>query len=125
MQNTIKVYALAYFPSIAWAGLIFALSSLSTLPGFSFSPLEFVFKKAAHMTVYAVLFALLYRARIHTNPQIERRRAWIFPLLICLLYAVSDEIHQSFVPGRYGTLRDVGFDMLGSGLAFLKIYNYI
>lgn len=38
---------------------------------------------------------------------------WLFPVLICFIYACTDEIHQLFVPGRSGKLSDVGIDALG------------
>ena len=37
--------------------------------------------------------------------------------VLSLLYAISDELHQTFVPGRSGRLTDVGFDSLGALLA--------
>jgi VanZ family protein len=45
-----------------------------------------------------------------------RRRAWL-ALLITILYAFSDEYHQTFVPGRHGQLQDVAIDMTGALLA--------
>ncbi len=52
-------------------------------------------------------------------------RAWSLPLILCLIYAITDEIHQSFVPGRYPTSTDIGYDMLGASVALLKTMNCI
>jgi VanZ family protein len=119
----------ALFPPLAWATLIFILSSYSALPGIDVSALDFVVKKLAHMLVYATLYILLYRAVAILSDSLpsEKRQLWLLllPLLICLIYAVSDEFHQSFVPNRFGSFRDVGYDMLGASIAFLKVYRFI
>jgi len=77
----------------------------------SFAHLQWVARKGAHMTAYAILYGLSWRASG------ERSRS----LGICLVYAISDEWHQSFVSGRVGTPWDVLIDMLGAGLASLVI----
>lgn len=124
-----KKFANALLPPIAWAALIFILSSQSVLPGIEISTLDFVAKKTAHMIVYAVLYILLYRATAILTDTMPtgKRQQWLLyaPIFLCFAYAISDEIHQSFVPNRFGTVRDVGYDMLGTSIAFLKVYRYI
>lgn len=115
----------AWLPPVAWASLIFYLSAQSVLPKFDASLVDFFFKKLAHISVYLVLYLLFWRAVKLTRPQSNDRIQWLAPFLICLLYAVSDEIHQSFIPGRSATLRDIGFDMLGATVALLWRYRYI
>ena len=115
----------AYTPPLIWAAVIFLLSSQSTLPGFEESPYDFVLKKSAHIFVYLVLYLLLRRATSLTVDEKLSKQHIFVPILVCLVYAVSDEFHQSLVPGRYATLRDVGYDMLGVGIAFLKKYDFI
>ena len=44
------------------------------------------------------------------------KRTFIFAIILCILYAISDEIHQHFIPGRSGDLLDVGIDTMGSCL---------
>lgn len=124
-------YAKAYWPPIVWAGFIFVLSSQQVLPGFEVSVIDFLFKKSAHMIVYAILFLLLYQSALKTlKPDSKpawlkyQTKLWLLPLTLALLYAIGDELHQTMVPGRFGTLRDVGYDLLGASLAFLKKYNY-
>lgn len=98
---------------------------MSALPSLDFSLYDFIFKKTAHIVVYAVLFVLLWHADTRLNPTRTTSQRWILPALICLGYAISDEIHQSFVPGRYATLRDIGFDMLGCWIVLLRKYHFI
>lgn len=78
---------------------------------------QFIVRKTAHFTVYATLGIL-------TNTAV-RISKFKFPhliaLVICLAYAVSDEIHQYFVPGRSCELRDVFIDFSGSVLGIILI----
>jgi VanZ family protein len=123
--TTLKRYLWAYLPAVFWAGTIFYLSSQASLPSLQASLTDFVFKKGAHMFVYAVLYILLYRAVYQTT---AARHTWLHltvPIVLTLLYAVSDELHQSFIPGRFPTTRDIGYDVLGMSIAFLRIYRYI
>ncbi len=73
------------------------------VPG-SFDLLGLLVRKAAHATVYAVLAVLTFLA---LRGQLERRGALVGSLAISAVYAVSDEVHQLFVPGRTGSARDV------------------
>ena len=114
-----KKYIIAYLPSVLWAAVIFFLSNQESLPGFTISAIDFLFKKTAHMFVYAVLYLLLFRASQQSKTQFSNKNQYLVPLLICLLYSVSDEIHQSFVPGRFSTFRDMGYDMLGASAVLL------
>ena len=109
----IKNYLLAYLPSVLWAGFIFFLSAQESLPGFSISIYDFIFKKSAHMFVYAVLYILLFTAYKKTNNKQFNKKSYLYPIFICAVYAFLDELHQATVPGRHPALRDTGYDMLG------------
>jgi VanZ family protein len=125
-QNiSIRQIILAFLPSVIWAGVIFVFSSQTALPTFQESFYDFVFKKMAHIFVYLVLYLLVFQAVQQTFSNEHHKLKLLFPIIICMLYAISDEFHQSLVPGRYATLRDIGYDLLGVGIAFLKKYNYI
>jgi VanZ family protein len=96
---------------VCWMGVIFALSATPSLAS-PFEPIyDFILRKLAHVTVYAVLTILAYGAlRLHMA---RPTHAWLLALLIAMLYACSDEWHQTFVPGREGTVRDVVIDSVG------------
>ncbi len=113
----------AFAPATLWAIIIYLLSSQEVLPGFSLSLSDFILKKSAHIFVFAVLYLLLLKGFSSLGQ--APIRAWKKTLIICLCYAILDELHQTFVPGRSGTIRDVGFDFLGASLAFLKKFKYI
>ena len=76
-----------------------------------------VIRKLGHVTEYFILGILLFRAFRGGSNELRSMR-WAFSsLLVVVLYAASDEFHQSFVPARTASLFDVGFDTLGGILA--------
>ena len=105
---------------IVWCGVIFGLSSIPDRRT-SAAPLTETFsRKGAHLVEYGVLALLVFHALLAGGA--ARRRALGGAFLFAFLYAASDEIHQSFVPGRYGKVRDVALDVLGAALV-LSIYS--
>jgi VanZ family protein len=97
---------------LVWAGIIFYLSSLPKLGQLHRSLL---IPKVAHVIEYAVLTFLLVRA-LATHGLALRYMLWIAAAL-ALIYAASDELHQSFVPNRHSSLLDVLIDSVGIGVA--------
>ena len=91
-----------WLPVLAWAALIFALSSIPDL-GTGLGGWDLTLRKLAHAAEYAVLGALLMRATGRGG----------LALTVGTLYAVSDELHQMLVPGRMGSPVDVAIDALG------------
>lgn len=69
-------------------------------------------RKMAHMAEYAVLGALLVGAVV-SGLEIKKKYL-LFAWLIAVVYACTDEVHQLFVPGRYGSVIDVGIDAIGA-----------
>lgn len=70
-------------------------------------------RKTAHFSVYAVLGISTYMLVV-TNFLKPGKRAFFTVLAVCVLYAVTDEMHQLFVAGRSGEIRDVFIDSLGA-----------
>jgi len=92
---------------------------------------HFLVRKMAHLTEYAILAMLIFRALRMTQPRRfvrrpNRRWAPAVALAVALglsaCYAATDEFHQSFVPGRESCVRDVLIDSSGAlgGLAVLS-----
>ena len=132
-----------WLPLFIWLALIFAGSTdlmsaehtsrilvpfLRWLrPTISWQTIEqvhFVVRKAAHLSEYAILAALLYRALVNT---VLLGRAWAsaaIVLVVCSLYAMTDEFHQAFVPSRTATARDVAIDSVGAmcGVLVTRIF---
>ncbi len=151
MEKMKDKHMLRFLPMLVWMGVIFYLSAqpaeqsseLST--GIMHVFLQFmenifvvdegffhhVIRKGAHLFAYFVLGILTmfaFEHRINRNTS----RA-VISFLIGMLYAVSDEVHQLFVPGRSGEIADVGIDSIGvlSGILiyllvkklFIKLYQ--
>lgn len=98
---------LRWLPALLWAAMIYRLSSSPHHPdlGLQFMGLD----KIAHLSVFAVLAALLWLAPgLHG----AKLRVWG----IASLYGVLDEWHQSWVPGRACDPWDGLADMVGAGL---------
>jgi len=74
-------------------------------------------RKTAHFSIYLILGLLTTLLIKEYN--YENRKQIIIAILICILYAISDEIHQLFVPGRSGELKDILIDTTGSSLGIL------
>ncbi len=87
---------------------------------------HFLIRKMGHLTEYAILAILLWRA--WTLSPTGAREAWhwktaLLVLLVAATFAVTDEFHQSFVPSRGASARDVAIDTCGAflGLMLLRI----
>jgi VanZ family protein len=97
-----------WLPVLAWAAVIFTFSSIPSLSS-GLGVWDTVLRKCAHVTEYAVLGALLYRA-------LERE---VPALAAGVAYAASDELHQHFVQGRHASPVDAGIDAVGVALGMI------
>ena len=81
--------------------------------------LNLIVRKTTHVMVFGFLAMLLY--------QFLKRFRYAYPLagFLTFLYAITDEYHQSFMPGRVSSFRDVLFDSLGAFLvlSFMLLIN--
>ncbi|MEM6343974.1 MAG: VanZ family protein [Bacteroidota bacterium] len=130
-----------WFPLLFWLTLIFSLShqdgdTSSSLSNWVVSILEFLridpdtlrqpvvktlVRKAAHMTEYFILFLLFFRLISTIKPF---KTSLVTAFLFTVAYAATDEFHQIFIPGRLGTIFDVGIDSLGALIALLLCVYY-
>lgn len=104
-----RIRIVKWLPALLMMLVIFLMSarSASELPSFDWA--DRVVKKGGHMVGYALL-ALLYWRAFDLNRE-KRGIAW----LLAVLYAITDEFHQSFVPGRHPSIWDVLiFDNFGA-----------
>ena len=129
MKNKINIILV-----IIWMILIFTMSSFDATESsnqsnfivniivniFNINNIELVsliIRKLAHFTEYLILGILTYNLIKSYN-----KKTYI-AIIICILYAISDEIHQYFVPGRSCQILDMTIDSIGSltGIYILKI----
>ena len=113
----LKNLSLRWLPAVLIMAVIFGFSSTPSTKLPNFGLLDFVVKKGGHMLGYGLL-ALAY----WYGMRLQKRSCWL-ALLFAILYAISDEFHQSFVPGRHPSWVDVlGFDG-GGALIALSLGN--
>ena len=126
LRMKINYFIKYWTPVIFYMGFIYYFSSLT-------NPLEEIIPAKAliyfdferfiyHAIEYLILSFLLYRAlKINTkNPQ-------TLAILITIAYAITDEIHQYFVPGRTPSIFDIAIDSFGavSMQCIINVYNWI
>jgi hypothetical protein len=107
---------LRWVPAFIMMALIFMLSSLpaNRLP--YFGAVDFLVKKGSHATGYALLGLAYFYA---LPPRLSAGYRAVVALVMALLFALSDEYHQSFVEGRTSSLRDVFIDGGGATIALV------
>ncbi len=99
---------------VLWAGLIYLGSSLPGASVSSNTVADFVAHKFVHLLEYFVLYILLYRAG----------GSFWQAILTLVAFAIGDEIHQSYTPGRQAKFTDVLID-LASGLTGALVCKFI
>jgi VanZ family protein len=97
-----------WLPVVVWAAVIFTFSSIPSLST-GLGTWDTILRKGAHLTEYAVLGALLYRA-LGREP---------LALAVGIAYAATDELHQYFVRGRHASPVDVAIDAVGVAAGML------
>ena len=97
-----------WLPVVAWAAVIFTFSSIPSLSS-GLGTWDTILRKGAHVTEYAILGGLLYRALGREG----------VALAAGIAYAATDEVHQYFVRGRHASPVDVAIDAVGVTLGML------
>ncbi len=136
---TLRRFAFYVAPLIAWMLFIFGwstdagssehtrstleriLSSLPILHDLSqerILAIDYGIRKAAHICEYTILALLAYRAIRQDRAVFRDVDAW-GPLLIGILYASTDEYHQTFVASRWPSVGDVMYDTFGAMIGVL------
>ena len=130
-----------WVPAVAWMTVVLLASSdafsakhtgevlravlariLGQVDAATFGLVHFLVRKSAHFTEYAILSALWFRAlRVHLT-SLWRVRWALIGLIVSLLVAILDEVHQSFVPSRTSDARDVLLDFCGALFAQILIW---
>ena len=100
----------AWLPVLMWMGWIFLLSAQANLPHVAAGWVDLVVSCGAHIFLFGVLAILWMRALG------DRPHARTIAFFLTAFYALSDEFHQAFVPGRDASLLDLSCDLVGAGL---------
>ncbi len=143
-MSKFKSFLKYWLPVLLWAVLIFSASGDKKsvqhssriidplvrwlIPGISDEAVRttvLVVRKCAHVTEFAAFTLLLWRAARGALWKSTARWDWNvakFAFGVSVLFAISDEIHQSFVPGRQGAVMDVVIDSAGSASAMFCLW---
>jgi VanZ family protein len=144
--SNLRVFARYWLPVLIWMAVIFSASGdrgsvrhssriIEPIVRWLFPQIQdetvhavvYYVRKLAHVTEYAVLAVLLWRA--FAKPATSRAKPWSWKLtgwiiLIAFVYAASDEIHQLFVPNREGRPMDVLIDTSGAALGLFATWVF-
>lgn len=122
-MSKLNKFLIYYLPPVAMALLVFIFSSVPgndypkmTAGGHDWSNIT---NSIAHIIEYSLLGFLTIRAFDHS--QVSKKKKLFICLVLLLLYGLSDEFHQSFVPGREVSFMDWLMDAIGS-LTGLGLY---
>jgi VanZ family protein len=140
-KHTAKKFINRWLPVLLWATMIFLFSTehfaapqssrilgpllRSAFPGITaeqVSLVQFVIRKLAHWSEYFILAVLLYRAWYAENSGRSTVRPAALTMVFALVWAISDEFHQSWVPSRTASLVDVMIDGFGALCGSLWMY---
>lgn len=98
------------------------IQTLETLLRIDLEPYHILIRKTAHLSVYLILGVFTLNTLL--NFKCPHTHALYIAIIICLIYAISDEFHQTFIPGRSGEIWDVFIDTLGASIGVL-LMNYL
>jgi VanZ family protein len=147
--SKLRVFLKYWLPVLIWIALIFSASAdtqsyehSAALFGLfepflhwlfpQMSPeqigeIHHLFRKFGHLTEYAVLALLLWRAvgrRVKHDPRPWSWRAVRLVLLMVMLFAATDEFHQSFVSNRTSLVSDVFIDTAGGAAGLFALWTF-
>ena len=106
-------------PLLAYMLIVFVVSSASRPALLRYAP-DYTW----HFVAYFVMGLLAIRALAAGLAHPAGGKATVLGVMVALVYAVSDEWHQSFVPGRVASLHDVAVDALGIAGAVAALYIF-
>ncbi|MEE9591067.1 MAG: VanZ family protein [Thermodesulfobacteriota bacterium] len=112
---------LSWLTLIAYMSLIFILSSRTTP---DILPETLNIDKIIHIAAFGILSALWVRAIESRWTEMDNKRLFITAVILTSLYGISDEVHQSFVPGRISGAYDIVADIIGALLGARLYLRY-
>ena len=103
-----------WLPPLILMTIIFLLSSRQSIGVSQEESVNFIIFKSLHVLEYALLTFLLFRAIYKTESwKLSLTQALTLAAILAFSYGVTDEIHQTFVPTRTGSVRDIFIDLIG------------
>lgn len=112
----------AWLPAFLLMGVIFMLSSRQRISVSDEMVVNFSFFKTLHVLEYALLTFFMLRGLFFTT-KIRIQKMILLAGLFAVLYGITDEFHQTFVPTRTGQPRDVLIDLIGIICVMIFLYK--
>ena len=140
VRNLLKYW----LPALIWLGVIFLASTdlmsaehtsrflgpflrwlKPDVTADAIAKVQLFLRKVAHLTEYAILAALLWRA-VYRGTNLKTRMSTVFVTasVVSILIAASDEFHQSFVSSRTASAGDVLIDMIGAIIGLMLGWSF-
>ena len=113
---------LYWLPALTYMAAIFIMSSFPAPEPAKQVPIFFEIK-IVHIVEYGILCALIIFALLNTT-KAPLGQLLVFAVLLTVLYGISDEIHQSFIPSRTARWQDVVANLTGSSVAAVSFAAY-
>ena len=122
MKFTFTKFLIYWVPMLVWMAGNFFTSSLTPMEtGVLTSRLPSLINEVSiHTGEFAVLSVLTFRV-LRAYGSMQTSMLWIVTLMVSIIYGVTDELHQSFVPGRVPSWIDLGYDMLGALVGLITV----
>lgn len=112
----------AWLPALLLMGIIFVLSSRQKISVSDEMVVNFSFFKTLHVLEYALLTFFMLRGLFFTTKMRIQKMIFLSGFL-AMLYGMTDEFHQTFVPTRTGQPRDVLIDLIGITCVMIFLYK--
>lgn len=113
---------LAWLPAVVWAGFIFFVSAQPKETFDRFGLTGLLLSTLGHLVSYALLMFFLVVA-LHYGSNLPSKYIFVTAFILLALYGLTDEYHQSFVPGRTATVVDWLVDLGGAALMWIALYR--
>lgn len=146
VTSPLRKTALAWLPVVLWMTLLFGASTdlgatrrtsrflvpalrwlVPDISAETLARAQFAVRKTGHLLGYAVLAALVFRARCLSTSASELPsfpRIAAFSFAVTVVFACSDEWHQTFTASRNGSAADVALDAAGGALGLLLLWMW-
>lgn len=116
-MKKIQKFLINFGPLIIWGCFIFILSSRQSIDVSDMKLIDFLVFKTLHFIEYFIFYILAFHASIKS----KMSKPYLFAFYLGVIFALSDEMHQMYVPTREGTFRDVLIDSIGLAIGYIFI----
>lgn len=124
--NIFRRKILPWLATVLWMLIIWCFSAQPHSGAITqrfFGDFNVLMRKFGHVSEYTILFLLLCWALKSTDEKLKLGKLALLAFSVAIFYAIGDECHQFYVPGRSATLFDVSVDCLGISLGLPILFS--